>query len=111
MFCFVSVRFTSQSIHHVPLEDCFYVTLEKSSHLSPIPVLGSFRASLVTFAPIDGFRPFGGHHHIPNLGGAQTDVLLAGAFTQHFLAFVTPSVDFKDGSFTKGFLGHDLGFS
>ena len=79
--------------------------------MSLVPFLGSFGASLVTLAPIHWLRPFGGHHHIHDLGGAQTHVLLGGAFTQQFLAFVTSSVDFKDGSFTKGLLGHDLGFS
>ena len=88
-----------------------------ASHLNIVtlvpdcPVLGSFRASLMTFAPVHWFRPFGGHHHVHDLGGAQTHVLLGGAFTQQCLAFVTPSVDFKDGSFTKSFVGHDLGFS
>ena len=75
------------------------------------PILGSFRASLMTVTPVHGFRPFGGHHHEHDLGGAQPYILLAGAFTQQLLTFVTPSVDFKDGSFTKGFVGHDLGFS
>ena len=65
----------------------------------------------MTVAPVYGFRPFGGHHHLHDLGGAQPHIFLGGAFTQQCLAFVTSSVDFKDGSFTKGFLGHDLGFS
>ena len=75
------------------------------------PVLGSFRASLLAVAPVHGFRPFVGQHHVHDLGGAQTHIFLGGAFTQQGLAFVTPSVDFKDGSFTKGVVGHDLGFS
>ena len=75
------------------------------------PILGSFRASLMTITPVHGFRPFGGHHHVHDLGGDQPYIFLGGAFTQQGLTFVTPSVDFKHGSFTKGVVGHDLGFS
>ena len=103
---FVSVRFTSQYFFGFMASYLNIVTL-----VPDCPVLGSFRASLFTFAPVHGFRPFEGQHHVHDLGGAQTHVLLGGAFTQQVLAFVTPSVDFKDGSFTKRFVGHDLGFS
>ena len=85
------------------------IVFYNTSHLSLVPFLGSLGASLSL--PIDGFRPLGGHHHIHVLGGAQTHVLLGGAFTLQFLAFVTPTVHFKHGAFTKGLLGRDLGFS
>ena len=87
-------------VHGVLLENCFYNT----SHFFIVtlvpdcPVLGSFRATLFPVAPVHGFRPFVGQHHVHDLGGAQTHVLLGGAFTQQVLAFATPSVDFKHGA-------------
>ena len=107
---FVSVRFTSQYFFGF-MASYLNIVFYNTSHLSLVPVLGSFGASLVTFGPVHGFRPFGGHHHVHDLGGGQTHIFLGGAFTQQGLAFVTPSVHFKDGSFTKRFVGHDLGFS
>ena len=99
------------------LKIVFFTTHLISSHfivtLVPefCPVLGSFRASLMTVTPVHGFRPFGGHHHVHDLGGGQPYILPAGALTQQLLTFVTPSLDFKHGSFTKGVVGHDLRFS
>ena len=87
------------------------IVFYNTSHLSLVPVLGSLGASLGTVTPVHGFRPFGGHHHVHDLGGGQPYIFLGGAFTQQLLTFVTSSVDFKHGSFTKGVVGHDLGFS
>ena len=80
------------------LKIVFYVTLHIVTLVPDVPVLGSFRASLMTVAPVHGFRPFVGQHHVHDLGGAQTHIFLGGAFTQQGLAFVTPSVDFKHGA-------------
>ena len=87
------------------------VTLEYRHTCPRFPVLGSFRATLFTLAPVHWFRPFVGQHHIHDLGGAQTHVLLGGAFMQQFLAFVTPSVHFKDGAYFDVLIGHDIRFS
>ena len=84
-------------VHGVLLENCLYNTFIVTL-VPDVPVLGSFRATLFTFAPVHGFRPFVGQHHVHDLGGAQPHILLGGAFTQQVLAFVTPSVDFKHGA-------------
>ena len=64
------------------------IVFYNTSHLSLVPVLGSLGASLGTVAPVHGFRPFGGHHHVHDLGGGQTHIFLGGAFTQQGLTFV-----------------------
>ena len=70
------------------LKIVFYNTLEKIVTLFIVtlvpefcPILGSFRASLMTVTPVHGFRPIGGHHHVHDLGGAQPYIPLGGAFT------------------------------
>ena len=86
------------------------VTLEHPHTCPRFPVLGSFRASLFTRAPIHRFTPLGWHHDVHDFRGAQPHVLLGRAFTQHFLALFTSTVHFKHGAYFDVVIGDNVRF-
>ena len=86
-------------LHNVPLED-----------RPLVPVLGLLGASLLTRAPIHRFTPFGRHHDIHDFCGVQPHVFFRRAFTQHCLALLTSTIDFKHAAYLEVVIGDNVRF-
>ena len=83
------------------------------SHLkivSGFPVLGSFRASLLTRAPIQRFTPFGRHHDVHDFRGTQPHVFFRRALTQHGLVLFTSTIHFKHWAYLDFVIGDNVRF-